>query len=446
MQRFNHTQANGLPHRRDAEQNGRTFWWRVLRRAALGWVHDEAMNKMDTVETNRQHPVSSEHYRWLRHELVDWQAEGLVDATTAARITDRYHDAGAQHHRFSLGRLFLFLGAAFVGVGLIWLVATNLDQLPPLLRFGAVALIWVALLAASELLPVTRAVRGALRLMATLAFGAVIFQAAQSLQVPAYSPALIGFWAAGSLAYAYGFRAMMPLLVGVITGVGWWVSQPLWDSGSVAGGVLGLGTAAVAAISFAVIHDRGLVLFGQVWRTAGALLGMASLFIAAVPYTTTDGFEWNGWLMASIVVAAISAAIALVVSRGRARFEPLGAVAVLAVAVLMVLWDTGTETSQVDAADWAHAAVGVVAFVALAVALVTIGTLRDIPLLTAIAMVGLVIFTTFQSFAVFAAIVEGAWLFLVLGLIFLATGFLFDRARREIVASIEGTDPEGAVR
>ena len=70
-------------------------------------------------------------------------------------------------------------------------------------------------------------------------------------------------------------------------------------------------------------------------------------------------------------------------------------------------------------------------------ALVAIGTLRDNPVLTVIAMVGLVVFTTFQAFSVFAAIVEGAWLFLVLGLIFLATGFLFDRARREIAASLE---------
>jgi hypothetical protein len=282
--------------------------------------------------------------------------------------------------------------------------------------------------------------------MATLAFGAVIFQAAQSLQVPAFSPALIGFWAAGALAHAYAFGALMPLVVGVITGVAWWIWQPLWDDGSVAAAVIGFGTAGVAAISLAVIHDRGLTSFGQVWRTAGALLGVASLFIAAVPYTTTDDFEWNGWLVTSLVIAAIVVGAALVVARGRARLEPLVAIAVLGVAGLMVLWDTGTDTSQVDLADWAHAAAGVVAFVALAVALVALGTLRDNPVLTVIAMVGLVIFTTFQSFSVFAAIVQGAWLFLVLGLIFLATGFLFDRARREIAASLEDVDQEGAGR
>ena len=44
-------------------------------------------------------------------------------------------------------------------------------------------------------------------------------------------------------------------------------------------------------------------------------------------------------------------------------------------------------------------------------------------------------FTTVQSFAVFARIVDGAWLFLLLGVVFLGTGLLFDRARRGLVAT-----------
>ena len=393
-----------------------------------------------------QHPASSDNYRWLRREVADWQTEGLIDADTARAITTRYLDAGVTHRRFSLGRMLLFLGGAFVGVGLIWLVAANLDALPPMLRFVAVAAIWLALIAAAELTRVAGAVRGALRLMAALAFGAVIFQAAQSLQVPAFSPALIGCWAAGALAHAYGFRALMPLVVGVVTGVAWWISQPLWDNGSAAGAVVGIGTAGVAAISLAVIHDRGLTRFGRVWRSVGALLGIVCLFIAAVPYTTTEDFELDGWLVAALVVAAALVGIALVIARGWARLEPLVAVAVVAMAGLLVRWDTGTDTAQVDAADWAHAAVSVFSFVALAVAIVAIGTLRDSRTLTVIALVGLVVFTTFQSFAVFAAIIEGAWLFLVLGLIFLATGFLFDRVRREIAASLDDTIIEGADR
>ncbi len=58
--------------------------------------------------------------------------------------------------------------------------------------------------------------------------------------------------------------------------------------------------------------------------------------------------------------------------------------------------------------------------------------------LTALATIALVIFTTFQSFAVFARIIEGAWLFVILGVVFLATGFLADRARRRLAIELEG--------
>lgn len=378
---------------------------------------------------------------WLRRELADWQAAGIVDGEQVAAISGRYRTV-EETRRFSLGRLLLALGAVFVGVGLIWLVAANLDQLPPLLRFVVVASLWLAFLVGGELaVPrLTPGVLGAVRLLAALAFGATIFQAAQSLQVPAYEPLLLGLWSAGTLVHAYATRAVMPLLVGIATGLIWWIWQPLAHAGSGAGAVLTLGTGAVLAVSLAVVHDRRLDTFAFVWRTVGSVLVMVALFAAAIPFTTTDGFEWNPWLVLGLVVAGAAATAGAVLARGTARWEPVGATAVLGFSVLMVLWDTGTDTSTVDLADWAHAAVGVAAYVAVAVGLAALGTLRDNPVITVIAMVALVVFTTFQSFAVFAAIIQGAWLFVVLGLVFLGTGVLFDRARRGITANLEGAE------
>ncbi|KRF35135.1 DUF2157 domain-containing protein [Nocardioides sp. Soil805] len=376
---------------------------------------------------------------WLHRELADWQAAGIIGADQAAAISARYRTV-RETRRFSLGRLLLALGALFVGVGLIWLVAANLDQLPPLLRFAVVAAFWLAFLVGGELVGprLSTGVLGAVRLLAALTFGATIFQAAQSMQVPAYEPLLLGLWSAGTLLHAYATRSLVPLLVGIATGMVWWTWQPLADSGNGAGVVLALGTASVLAVSLAVVHDRGLDLFAAAWRTLGCALAMAALFVAAVPYTTTDGFEWNTWLVLELAAAGVAATAALVLARGNARWEPLGALGVLAFSVLMVLWDTGTDTSSVGLDDWAHAAVGVAAYVVVAVGLAALGTLRDTPVLTVIAMMALVVFTTFQSFAVFAAIIQGAWLFVVLGLVFLGTGFLFDRARRGISANLEG--------
>jgi hypothetical protein len=53
------------------------------------------------------------------------------------------------------------------------------------------------------------------------------------------------------------------------------------------------------------------------------------------------------------------------------------------------------------------------------------------------------VFTTFQAFAVFAAIVQGAWLFVLLGLVFVGTGYLADRARRQLTRTLH---EQGATR
>ena len=69
-----------------------------------------------------------------------------------------------------------------------------------------------------------------------------------------------------------------------------------------------------------------------------------------------------------------------------------------------------------------------------------VGALRESWRLTALATVALVAFTTAQSFSVFARILEGAWLFVALGVVLLGTGFVFDRARRRLVAVVADDD------
>ncbi|MCP3421587.1 DUF2157 domain-containing protein [Nocardioides pinisoli] len=397
-------------------------------------------------------PVAPQQLAWLRAELAGWTSEGIISEEQAARIASRYR---SEHHaRTGVGRVLLYLGAGFVGVGLIWLVAANLDQLSPLTRFATVAVLWLAFLVGGEALAARHAsppLVGAARLLAALGAGAVLFQAAQSLQVPAYEPRLVGLWSAGTLLHGYLTRSHMPFFVGLVTGVVWWFWQPVWDGADGLTVVLLLGAGAVLAASLAVLHDGRIDSFAWAWRTVGAGMALLALFAAAIPDIGADGIVWTTWLVVALVLAGLALLASLLTRPGVRALEPLGAVAVLVVATLIALWTTGTDTSQVDAADWAHAAVSVVAYVVLAVGLVALGTVRDNPALTWMAMAGLVVFTTFQSFAVFAPIVTGAWLFVVLGTVFLATGFLFDRARRQLAHALDdgspaGTGAEGADR
>ncbi len=403
-----------------------------------------------TLPVRGAHALPPGRLDWLTAELVAWQADGLVSPGQSAAILGRYR-AG---RRFSLGRLLLTVGALFVGVGLIWLVAANLDAWPPLVRFVVVGALWLAALVTGEALHARRVsapVVGAVRLLGALGFGAVVSQAAQGLQVPAHEPALVGVWALGALTHAYAAGARLPLLVGLVTGTTWLLLEVLDTEPSGLAVVLGLVAAGVLAVSVGALHLLQLPAFAPdfapAWREVGASLLLGGLFAAALPFVGTDGFRWTPWLAAALAAAGLAATAAALLSPGRGRLETLGALAVAAAALGLVCWDAGSDADGPLTADAvAQAAVSVVVYVAVAVALAALGTLRDSPRLTGLATAALVVFTTFQSFAVFARIVTGAWLFLLLGVVFLATGVLFDRARRQIAATLEPATPGPAPR
>ncbi len=209
-------------------------------------------------EAHPTRPASPAHLHWLREELADWEREGLVDQSQATVLLDRYHPA----RRMSLARLLLALGAVFMGFGLIWLVAANLDQLRPATRFAAVALLWVAATVGAELVAARREHGGPIpspvvhfaRLLAALLFGAVVFQAAQSLQVPAYEPRLVGLWALGALMHGYLVRGLAPIVVGLVAGLTWVIWSAAWTDPSALGIVLAVALAGTGAVSVAALH------------------------------------------------------------------------------------------------------------------------------------------------------------------------------------------------
>ena len=184
--------------------------------------------------------------------------------------------------------------------------------------------------------------------------------------------------------------------------------------------------------------------FSATWREIGALLSLGALFVAALPYVTTDDFTASTILVAVLVASGLAVVASAALSTDNARLEPAMALVIGVVGVLLVLWEVGSDfdvDEQVGAAGWAHAAFGVIAYVGAAAWFAVLGVLRDSKRLTFIATAALVVFTTFQAFAVFAAIVQGAWLFVLLGLVFAGTGYLADRARRQLARSLGDDRP-----
>lgn len=383
-------------------------------------------------------------FDWLQRELARWREEGLIDEAAAQAIGERYRPGSGT----SVVRIFMYMGAALAGIGVIWFVAANLwDGASPLLRSLGVIALWLTLVLAAEALSRRETggfLPGALRLLAAIAYGGAVFQVAQSLQVPAYEPSLLAAWGAGALLYAYAGRALAALVVGLGAGVGWYVWTLGEQAANGAAVVLGLAVAAAGAIAVAAAHERGpLARLGGPWRFVGAAAGLAALYAAALPEVIYG--EARVPLAAVIGLAVVTALAAAVCVRGGAsqRVEVATAVGVAGVALVLVLVAPDPDRAggfgeELAGASLAFALIASGVFVAASIAVAVLGAVRSAPALTNLAMAALVLFVAVQSFAVFAPLASGATLFLVVGVLLIVTGVLAEQGRRRLLRGVTG--------
>ncbi len=385
-------------------------------------------------------PIASDRHRWLTGELRDWEHEGLISADTAGAIADRYVATSEPEGRgITPIRVVLGLGACFVGVGLIWLVAANLNQLSPLLRFVVVTAIWIGLAAAAEL---TRGLLSAtLKLVTALAAGAVVFQAAQSLQVVAYRPTLLIAWGLGALLYAYARRSRAAGFVAITVLASWYVWQVMDASTSLitfTGSVL---LASIVSVALGALHPESWRAFGRLWLTVGAVMSLIGVFAAAIPYSG-DSDQWTGGLTAGVILAVGLAAAAAWRSTRDEQIEIALSFGALLLGILLSLWRPlsgwdGLEPDQLTFGMWVRTGLAILVFLVIAGGWAVVGARRALPVLSAVATIAIVIFTTFQAFTVFAPIISGATLFLTVGAVMIATGVIAERGRRRIRKEVE---------
>jgi len=383
-------------------------------------------------------PIGPGRFRWLEGELERWRAAGIVDTEAAARIREDY----APGTKAQATRLFLVLGALLAGVGLIWLIASNLEieEIGPLMRFAGVALIWLALVAAAEAAGRSRfdVLAGPLRLLAVLAYGATIFQVAQSLQVPAFAPELLLAWAAGGIVFSYATGAAAALTLSVAVLGGWfvWGLGERTDTG--AAFVIGLGLAVPAATAIAALHGEEHERLAEPWWVAAACFTLVALLSATFPdFAGSDGLP-----AITIVSGALGALTlcAMAIWRARQRIPEIAGsllVAVAAVGLTVVAPGTPDEAffgpGQVSGAETAYILGASAAFLAGAVGVAALGVRRSMPGLTNLAFLGVLVFVAVQSFGLIADILSGAALALCVGAILMVIGLVLDRGRRTLL-------------
>jgi uncharacterized membrane protein len=274
------------------------------------------------------------------------------------------------------------------------------------------------------------AAAGPLRVLAVLAYGATIFQVAQSLQVPAYAPHLLLAWALGGLAFSYATRALAALTLSVAVLGGWLVWAVGEAAGSDAGFVVGLAFAMPLAAAVAALHDSAgppaLRDLGDPWWVAAACFGLIALFAAAIPdFAASADDRLPGTTMTLVGLACVVLGAAAVVRSPSAAREVAAAFVLAVVAVGLVL------VADEESAGYVLAACG--AFLVAAVAVAALGASRSLPGLTNLAFLALLVFVAVQSFGLMADILSGAALLLTVGVLLLVIGLVLDRGRRALL-------------
>lgn len=385
--------------------------------------------------------ITENQAQWLATQSRIWEAEGIIPAETGERIRGRY----TATQRGSLTSLVVFLGSAFVVIGLIWLVASNLERLTPSVRVLLVSAIWLSLMVVAEVLA-ARSLRGrvsgvwvgAARILAMGAYGATVFQVAQVLQVPADSPHLVGAWATGALLYAYVTDSYAVLVPAIPLAVFWFVWLVMNHRESPLSMSVALAVAGVAGVGLAAAHARGptRLAWSTPWLEFGLAATLLGVFVSALPQDR-DRAPWSV-LLGALVVTGVLVAAASAATRSKAlRVSALASGGGLVLSAALGSWASPSWGELPSGMALVRSVLAVLGFLLLATGVAVVGVLRESPRLTLLATLGLTVFVTAQASLVFAQLLSGAALFLAVGVVLLVTGMLADRGRRRLAQEKE---------
>jgi uncharacterized membrane protein len=171
----------------------------------------------------------SKHLQWLKEQVAQWRAEGLIEEALAQRILARYPDAAERNWSRIV---FSAIGAVLVGLGVILFFAYNWQELPKAaklaLAIGALAVAHGSAMVLARRVDASRGLVEGLHVLGTMLFGAGIWLVAQIYHIDEHYPNAFLVWSLGALALAWAMPSSVQALLALFL-VTLWAGVELFD-------------------------------------------------------------------------------------------------------------------------------------------------------------------------------------------------------------------------
>lgn len=410
-------------------------------------------------------PFGDADYRFvtrLREEVEAWERDGTITAEQARAVLARYPDYPAGHEasrrRQGLVTGLSILGGILIGLGVITFFAANWDEISHgvklasliagmLLSYGAGYAIW------QKSGPTAYAV--AFVLLGCIIYGAGVHLIGQIYHVSVDHPNLTLFWFLGVVPVAYVTRSRSVMFLAIVLSLAavafrqqdWlgdidgWGAPLAWTTLYISLGAF------LYAVGKAKREFDGWESLGRLFQALGLITSFAALYLL----TFHDLFDIAGditgtrlgyWALAygaSAVAIAVPAGLAW---RQRQRGERGTADFAEAGVILIVL--AATHVASLVSVDWEllYPIVFNVLFILSALGLMASGYLQDHEgrVNLSIGLIALYVITRYFEYSI--DLLDSSMLFFGAGVILLAGGYLLDRGRRRMLASMREREGE----
>jgi uncharacterized membrane protein len=374
--------------------------------------------------------------------VTRWHTAGLLDDQTAAAIRSYEQSQEKPSGRQWQVLVALILGGILLGAGVLLFVAAHWDNVSPLVRMIMVLSMLVFFhglgLLTRERFP---GFATAMHAIGTISAGAAIALVGQIFNMQEHWPSAVLLWAlcaaAGWLLLRDQFQQTLTLLLVPAWIVCEWSDRTNgYDGANI---YLARIVAVIAAVYLAgFLHSRKRAVFGILFAAGAILLPTSIAFLYdgwnGFGYRDKWGFVPLSWRLAACAIILL--AIALAAIREKQSTAPTIVIAALAWALP---WAQYTITTGNGFQTWKHSEPNVLFYALVAAAAVFLVAWGVHISAKALVNYGMVAFALTVMWFYFSSVMDklGRSLGLImLGVLFLAGGWLLERTRRRLVSSM----------